>query len=222
MCCPPAALAAARSAGCVRPMRSWPGARWRGGSTSVRAVGRRSASAAIRRCRRCWRPSAPACRPLIHEQNAVLGRVNRLLARKVDAIATAYPRRRAARRRVTRPRRIWSAIRCATRCCALRDRPYPPLTEEGVFRVLVTGGSQGATVLSQVVPEGLGAAAAHFRRRMQVTQQCAARGYRGSPRQICRARHPGRSRHLYAPTCPSGWPGRISSSPAPAPRPSPS
>ena len=38
---------------------------------------------------------------------------------------------------------------------ALRDRPFPPFTEEGLLRVLVTGGSQGARVLSEVVPDGL-------------------------------------------------------------------
>jgi UDP-N-acetylglucosamine--N-acetylmuramyl-(pentapeptide) pyrophosphoryl-undecaprenol N-acetylglucosamine transferase len=55
---------------------------------------------------------------------------------------------------------------------ALRDRPYPPLTDEGVFRILVTGGSQGASILSSVVPDGLGLLPEHFRRRLQVTQQC--------------------------------------------------
>jgi UDP-N-acetylglucosamine--N-acetylmuramyl-(pentapeptide) pyrophosphoryl-undecaprenol N-acetylglucosamine transferase len=55
---------------------------------------------------------------------------------------------------------------------ALRDQPYPPLTEEGIFRVLVIGGSQGATILSDVVPDGLALLPEHFRRRLQVTQQC--------------------------------------------------
>jgi UDP-N-acetylglucosamine transferase subunit ALG13 len=55
---------------------------------------------------------------------------------------------------------------------ALRDEPYPPLTEDGIFRVLVTGGSQGASILSEVVPAGLALLPEHFRRRLQVTQQC--------------------------------------------------
>ena len=53
---------------------------------------------------------------LIHEQNAVLGRVNRLMASRVDAIATAYRAGRAAARQGRGARSIWSAIRCATRC----------------------------------------------------------------------------------------------------------
>jgi len=107
----------------------------------------------------------------IHEQNAVLGRVNRLLARKVDAIATAYPEvERLASKYLEKVHLVGNPVR--EEVIALRDLPFPPLTEDGVFRVLVTGGSQGATVLSQVVPEGLGLLPLNFRRRLQVTQQC--------------------------------------------------
>ncbi|WP_380873900.1 UDP-N-acetylglucosamine--N-acetylmuramyl-(pentapeptide) pyrophosphoryl-undecaprenol N-acetylglucosamine transferase [Sphingomonas sp. DBB INV C78] len=107
----------------------------------------------------------------IHEQNAVLGRVNRLLARKVDAIATAYPHvERLAPRHEIKTHLVGNPVRDEVR--SLRDQPFPPLTEDGVFRVLVTGGSQGASVLSQVVPEGLGLLPLNFRRRIQVTQQC--------------------------------------------------
>jgi UDP-N-acetylglucosamine--N-acetylmuramyl-(pentapeptide) pyrophosphoryl-undecaprenol N-acetylglucosamine transferase len=110
---------------------------------------------------------------LVHEQNAVLGRVNRILARKVDAIATAYPNvQRLAAGRQAKTHLVGNPVR--DEVLALRDQPYPELTDEGVFRLLVTGGSQGATVLSDVVPEGLGLLPEHFRRRLQVTQQCRA------------------------------------------------
>lgn len=107
---------------------------------------------------------------VIHEQNAVLGRVNRFVASKVDAIATSYDQ-------VDRLKPSWQAkthlvgnpVREAV--LALRSRPYPLLEEDGIFRVLVTGGSQGATVLSQVVPDGLALLPVHFRRRLQVTHQ---------------------------------------------------
>jgi len=57
---------------------------------------------------------------------------------------------------------------------ALRDEEFPALTDESVFRLLVTGGSQGAHILSQVVPEGLSLLPLSLRRRLQVTQQCRA------------------------------------------------
>jgi UDP-N-acetylglucosamine--N-acetylmuramyl-(pentapeptide) pyrophosphoryl-undecaprenol N-acetylglucosamine transferase len=110
---------------------------------------------------------------LIHEQNAVLGRVNRLTAGKVDAIAVAYGEvDRLAKNYLPKTHIVGNPVR--DEVLALRDQPYPPLDDEGIFRVLVTGGSQGATILSRVVPEGLALLPEHFRRRLQVTQQCRA------------------------------------------------
>ncbi|WP_294300317.1 undecaprenyldiphospho-muramoylpentapeptide beta-N-acetylglucosaminyltransferase [uncultured Sphingomonas sp.] len=107
---------------------------------------------------------------IVHEQNAVLGRVNRLVAAKVAGIATSYadvarlkPAYKAKTHLVGNP--VRDAI------LDIRERPYPMLDEDGVFRVLVTGGSQGATILSQVVPDGLALLPLHFRRRLQVTHQ---------------------------------------------------
>lgn len=108
---------------------------------------------------------------VIHEQNAVLGRVNRLMARFVDVIATAYPEvERVAPGVRGKLRLVGNPVR--EEVLALRDLPYPALTDDGVFRVLVTGGSQGAAVLSDVVPEALGLLPIALKRRLQVVQQC--------------------------------------------------
>ncbi len=106
----------------------------------------------------------------IHEQNAVLGRVNRLVAGKVDAIALSYEdTQRLSTKYAGKTRLIGNPVR--DQVLALRSRPYPLLEEDGIFRVLVTGGSQGASVLSQVVPDGLAMLPVTFRRRLQVTHQ---------------------------------------------------
>jgi UDP-N-acetylglucosamine--N-acetylmuramyl-(pentapeptide) pyrophosphoryl-undecaprenol N-acetylglucosamine transferase len=108
---------------------------------------------------------------VIHEQNAVLGRTNRFLAGRVDAIATAYSEvERLKQRYLPKVTLVGNPVREEIRL--LRDMPYPTLLPDGIFRILVTGGSQGASVLSEVVPEGLGLLPLTFRRRMQVTQQC--------------------------------------------------
>lgn len=106
----------------------------------------------------------------IHEQNAVLGRVNRLVAGKVDAIALSYEdTQRLSAKYAGKTRLIGNPVR--DQVLALRSRPYPLLEEDGIFRVLVTGGSQGASILSQVVPDGLAMLPVTFRRRLQVTHQ---------------------------------------------------
>ncbi|NML05552.1 undecaprenyldiphospho-muramoylpentapeptide beta-N-acetylglucosaminyltransferase [Sphingomonas sp. G-3-2-10] len=107
---------------------------------------------------------------VIHEQNAVLGRVNRYVAGKVDAIATSYETtERLKDSWKAKTHHIGNPVREAI--LELRSRPYPMLDEDGIFRVLVTGGSQGASILSQVVPDGLALLPTHFRRRLQVTHQ---------------------------------------------------
>ena len=109
-------------------------------------------------------------RTAVHEQNAVLGRVNRLVAGKVDAIATSYQETERVKPRLRdKVHLIGNPVRDSV--LALRAKPYPLLDEEGIFRVLVTGGSQGASILSQVVPEGLAMLPVAFRRRLQVTHQ---------------------------------------------------
>ena len=106
----------------------------------------------------------------VHEQNAVLGRVNRLVARRVDAIATSYDEtQRLPAKLAGKVHLVGNPVREAV--LRLRTKPFPLLEEDGIFRVLVTGGSQGASVLSQVVPDGLAMLPVQFRRRLQVTHQ---------------------------------------------------
>lgn len=108
---------------------------------------------------------------VVHEQNAVLGRVNRLLAGRVDAIATAYPQvARLKPKHAGKVHLVGNPVR--EEVLALRDEDFPAFTEEGLLRVLVTGGSQGASVLSEIVPDGLAMLPPPLRDRLQVTQQC--------------------------------------------------
>ena len=110
---------------------------------------------------------------VIHEQNAVLGRVNRFLAKRVDAIATSYKEvQRLEPKLASKVHLVGNPVR--PEVLSLRDEPYPTFSEDGLFRVLVTGGSQGASVLSEVVPDGLAMLPPNLCHRLQVTQQCRA------------------------------------------------
>ena len=108
---------------------------------------------------------------VIHEQNAVLGRVNRLLARRVDAIGTAYRDvDRISPKWASKVVHVGNPVRAQV--LALRKDPFPALDKDGLLRVLVTGGSQGASILAEVVPDGLAMLPPALRHRLQVTQQC--------------------------------------------------
>jgi UDP-N-acetylglucosamine--N-acetylmuramyl-(pentapeptide) pyrophosphoryl-undecaprenol N-acetylglucosamine transferase len=115
--------------------------------------------------------SAKRIPTVLHEQNAVLGRVNRMLAGEAEAIAIAYdkvdrlkPKYQAKTVVVGNPVRDEIA--------KLGELPFPPFDNVAPLKILVTGGSQGASVLGDVVPAGLGLLQPSLRHRLQVVQQC--------------------------------------------------
>ena len=123
-------------------------------------------------------PSAPALvaailqkRPtLIHEQNAVLGRTNRMLAPRVGGVASAFPTLGRAPEAVkARAQVVGNPVRPDIR--ALFDRAYVAPAGDGPIHVLVTGGSQGARILSETAPRALAALPEAIRNRLKVQQQ---------------------------------------------------
>ena len=108
---------------------------------------------------------------VLHEQNAVLGRVNRLLAGGATAIGTAYPEiERLKPGHSDRLVLVGNPVRAEI--ARIGEMPFPPFDEVAPLKILVTGGSQGATILGKVVPSGLGMLEPSLRRRLQVVQQC--------------------------------------------------
>lgn len=110
---------------------------------------------------------------LIHEQNGVMGRANRFLAYRAKAIGTGLVNiKGVSSRLMDKIHLVGNPVR-ATVLEAAR-RPYEPLTAEGPIRVVVTGGSQGARVMSEVVPKALGLLSPDLKARLEIVHQ--ARG----------------------------------------------
>ncbi|MHC8508568.1 MAG: undecaprenyldiphospho-muramoylpentapeptide beta-N-acetylglucosaminyltransferase [Rhodospirillales bacterium] len=108
---------------------------------------------------------------LIHEQNAVLGRANRVLSRRVDRIATAFPKIGGlAPGLEDKLRHTGMPVRPAV--AAARARAYAPPEPDGALRILVLGGSQGARVFSDVVPRAVAAQPPGAQARLRIEQQC--------------------------------------------------
>ena len=107
---------------------------------------------------------------VIHDANAVMGRANRLLAGRVTAIATGFPGvvahdgKLAAKATVT-----GNPVRPAV--IAVAAQAYPALAAGGPLRLVVTGGSQGARVMADIVPPAIERLAPALRARLSIVQQ---------------------------------------------------
>jgi UDP-N-acetylglucosamine--N-acetylmuramyl-(pentapeptide) pyrophosphoryl-undecaprenol N-acetylglucosamine transferase len=108
---------------------------------------------------------------ILHEQNAVLGRANRLMVNKAKLIATSFPHV-AGLKASGGPRLVQTGNPVRPAFATLRATPYAPITDDGPMRILVLGGSLGARVFSQVVPQALALMPDHLRRRISIAQQC--------------------------------------------------
>lgn len=107
---------------------------------------------------------------LIHEQNAVMGRANRLLAPRVSAIATGFAgifdgdRKLAAKATQT-----GNPVRPAVVAAAATAYAAPQSSDP--FRLLVFGGSQGAHIMAEIVPHAVERLEPHLQMRLNVVQQ---------------------------------------------------
>ncbi len=104
---------------------------------------------------------------ILHEQNAVLGRANRFLARSATALALSFePTERVPETAQT----VITGNPVRPAIAALASLPYTPPGEK--IRLFVFGGSLGARVLSEVVPPAISGLPEKLRARMSVVQQC--------------------------------------------------
>lgn len=110
---------------------------------------------------------------LLHEQNAVLGRANRLLAAKARMICTSFPSV-AGLPAVNGRRIIRTGNPVRPDILALRDAPYPSPYAGGSLNLLVTGGSQGAAIFGEVLPRAVEMLPEDVRYRLKIVQQARA------------------------------------------------
>jgi len=107
---------------------------------------------------------------LIHDANAVLGRANRFLSSRVNAIATSLPGvldrdPSLAAKTTTVGTPMRPAILAAAASAYASPEPGGPL------RLLVVGGSQGARVMSDIVPGAIERLEPSLWNRLTLTQQ---------------------------------------------------
>jgi UDP-N-acetylglucosamine--N-acetylmuramyl-(pentapeptide) pyrophosphoryl-undecaprenol N-acetylglucosamine transferase len=114
--------------------------------------------------RTLWIPTA------IHEQNAVMGRANRLLSRFAHRIALSFtPTKLLGDAAKKKARLVGIPVREAV--LAFRGAPYTIPEPAGPLNLLIFGGSQGARFFSEAIPPALMLLPAEMRKRLKVIQQ---------------------------------------------------
>lgn len=108
---------------------------------------------------------------ILHEQNAVLGRVNKLLSGFARQIAISFDHTESPDEEVT-AKMVYTGNPVRRAVLPLFGKTYISPTGDSPIRVLVLGGSQGATILSEIVPAALVVLPEDLRSRLHVSQQC--------------------------------------------------
>ena len=108
---------------------------------------------------------------VIHEQNAVLGRANRLLAKRIEIIATSFEAVSSIPKALEH-NTVLTGMPVRPAVVSLRDQPYPNIEPSRGINLIIFGGSQGAKVFSTIVPNALDQIHKTLRYRIRVTQQC--------------------------------------------------
>jgi UDP-N-acetylglucosamine--N-acetylmuramyl-(pentapeptide) pyrophosphoryl-undecaprenol N-acetylglucosamine transferase len=105
---------------------------------------------------------------ILHEQNAWLGKTNRIALPRVGVVATSFVHTQGIAPHYTaKIRHVGNPVRAAVR--ALRDAPY--LLPERRVEILITGGSQGASVFGEVIPAAIRLLPEAMRARLRLVQQ---------------------------------------------------
>jgi len=110
---------------------------------------------------------------VLHEQNGVMGRANRLLAPRVSRIATGFPALKNLDARL-QAKTVFTGNPLRPQVLAAAAMPYAMPAPDGALKVLVFGGSQGARVMAEIVPAAIERIAPDIRARLSIVQQARA------------------------------------------------
>jgi UDP-N-acetylglucosamine--N-acetylmuramyl-(pentapeptide) pyrophosphoryl-undecaprenol N-acetylglucosamine transferase len=106
---------------------------------------------------------------IIHEQNSVMSRTNRFLAKYASKIATSFPKTKYAPQG---NQTVLTGMPVRTTISALFDKQYKQPEQNGKFNLLVLGGSQGAKIFSEVIPQAIKSLDEKIQQNIYITQQC--------------------------------------------------
>ena len=110
---------------------------------------------------------------IMHEQNAILGRTNRMFSRLAKFIASSFPETQGLSLAEFR-KTVFTGNPVRSDIAGIAKNGYPPPSVDGKIRLLITGGSQGANIFGDVIPRAIELLPACLRDSLVISQQCRA------------------------------------------------
>jgi len=114
--------------------------------------------------------SLAGCRTVLHEQNGVIGRANRFLAGRVTHLASSVPELRGISDAM-KAKLVMTGNPVRANVLEAAKIPYPAINADSLLELLVFGGSQGARIMSDIVPQAIALLTPEMRARIRITQQ---------------------------------------------------
>lgn len=106
---------------------------------------------------------------VIHEQNSVMSRTNRFLSKYADLIAQSFKKVKYTPSGI---KSILTGMPIRKAIAEVRDLPYPPLNQDDKFQIMIMGGSQGAKIFGDLMPEVLKNLPPEQQKKIRLFQQC--------------------------------------------------
>ncbi len=108
---------------------------------------------------------------MLHEQNSVLGHANAMVSHKVHKIASSFTDVKGIAQ-IDKEKVVLTGNPVRQNIKIIRDFPFPELNEDSLLKILVLGGSQGASILSRVIPAAFEELSDEMRKKIRIDQQC--------------------------------------------------
>jgi UDP-N-acetylglucosamine--N-acetylmuramyl-(pentapeptide) pyrophosphoryl-undecaprenol N-acetylglucosamine transferase len=107
---------------------------------------------------------------ILHEQNAILGKTNRTMAARVRWLATSFRHtQRIDASFASKTTYVGNPVRASVQ--SIRQLPYPSPNQDGNLHLLITGGSQGASIFADIIPAAITLLPPEQQQRLHITQQ---------------------------------------------------
>lgn len=108
-------------------------------------------------------------RIIIHEQNSILGKANRIIARFAEKIATSYRDVKGLDKKYSK-KTFLTGNPVRKEIIDVGNFPYPEFKDK--LNLFVTGGSQGSRIFSIIIPQAIKMLPEEYKKMIHIEQQC--------------------------------------------------